>query len=164
VSGDGRPRLVAPPGVVTVLLRWRAELLVAGVVALAWRTAGAEVFAICALVLAVLVAFVPGVRLGAVWLVQALVVPHRVRTALVQAGVADRGGRMPWVVAARPIGHSVRVSIWLRAGTTVADVARAADLIACACGAVQVDVVRRFARADRVTVLVHRPRWGWPGH
>jgi hypothetical protein len=163
-GGDGGPRLVAPPGMVAMLLRWRAELLIAGVVALAWRSVGADTLVITALVLLMLVAFVPGVRLGAVQLVRALVVPHRVRMGLVQAGVADLGGRMPWVVAARPIGPSVRVSIWLRAGTTAADVARAAPLIAVACGAVQVDVARRFARADRVTVLVHRPRWGWPGH
>ncbi len=169
MSGDGGLRRLLPPprrrpGALAALVRWRAELLATGVVVVAWRSVGSDAFTIVALVLGVLAVFVPGARMRAVQLTQALVVPHRVRAGLAAAGVGNRDGRAPWVVASRPIGRSVRVSIWLRAGITPADVAAAAPLIAGACGAVRVDVVRRFARADRVTVLVHRPRWGWPGH
>jgi hypothetical protein len=80
----------------------------------------------------------------------------------VQAGVADRSGRVPWIVAARPLGDdAVRVTLWLRAGTTARDVERALPLITVACGAAHVDLVRHAPRQDRVTLLVARPRWGW---
>lgn len=167
MSAGGFRRLLPPPRrrptLLAVLVRWRAELLIGGCVAAAWQVGNGLAVQIGALVLAVLVAFVPQVRRAAVGLAQALVVPHRLRAALAQAGVADRTGRLPWIVAARPRGDAVWVSVWLRAGTTVGDLEHATPLIAGACGAAHVVVLRRTVRQDRAVVLVQRPRWGWPG-
>jgi hypothetical protein len=145
-----------------VAVRWRAELLAVGVIAAAWYAFGGTAVAAVALVLAGLVAAVPAVRRRARGLLQAVIVLHRVRSGLVQAGVADRAGRLPWVVAARPVGDdAVRVTLWLRSGTTPRDVARSLPVVAVACAAAHVEVVRHAPRQDRMTVLVTRPRWGW---
>jgi hypothetical protein len=113
-------------------------------------------------VLAVLVATVPALRRRFRGWLQAVIAMHRVRSGLVQAGVADRAGRLPWVVAARPLADdAVRVTLWLRSGTAARDVDRALPVITTACGAAHVELVRDAPRQDRVTLLVLRPRWGW---
>jgi hypothetical protein len=150
------------PGPLAVAVRWRVELLLAGTVAAAWHEFGGTAAATAAVVLAVAVAAVPLVRRQARRLLQAVIAPHRVRSGLVQAGVADRAGRLPWVVGARPLGEdAVRVTLWLRSGTTARDVERALPVITVACAAVDVDLVHHAPRQDRVTRLVARPRWGW---
>jgi hypothetical protein len=162
-------RLVPPPGrarwpgLLTVLVRWRAELLLAGVVAALWHWAGGLVVGILGLVVAVLAAAVPTVRHGVVGVTRTLIAVHRVRAGLVQAGVGDRTGRPPWLPWARPTGpKGVVVGVWLRAGTTPGDLRAAAPVIAAACGAAVVEV-EQHGRDDRAELHVVRPKWGWPG-
>jgi len=173
-SGDPSPdevfrRLTPPPGrarwpgLLTVLGRWRAELLLVGAVAGLWHWVGGLVVGLVGMALAVLVAAIPAVRRGFVCLLQTVVVPHRVRAGLVQAGVGDRTGRPPWLPWARPIGtKGMVVGVWLRAGTTPGDLRAAAQVVAAACGATAVEV-EQHGRDDRAELHVVRPRWGWPG-
>lgn len=145
-----------------MLLRWRAEILLGLIATELWRWLGLGGLGLVAVTMAVLVAFVPSVRRAAAGLVRTVVVPHRVRSGLVQAGVADRTGSLPWIVWARPLGEGVLIHIWLRSGTTVHDVKAALPVIEAACGAAKVEVVAPPLRPDRAVLAVHRPRWGWP--
>jgi hypothetical protein len=103
------------------------------------------------------------VRRVVVVLIQTIVMPHRLRSALVQAGITDRDGRLPWITWARPKGDAVIASVWLRAGTTPDDLRSNTSVISTACGAEGVEVIQRSARQDLVKVVVYRPRWGLPG-
>ncbi len=157
-------RLLPPPrrrpGLLDVVVRWRVEIVAVALVTLAWHVFGGRTLAIIGLVCVVLLIAFRYVRRCTVGLVRAVIVPHRVRSAIVQAGVADRVGHLPWLVAARPRGDTVRVSVWLRAGTSLHDLTRAAPLIATACGAQEVVVEHYSARQDRAALIVIRPRWG----
>jgi hypothetical protein len=151
------------PGLLTVLVRWRAELLLTGAAAGLWYWVGGLVVGLVGLAVAVLGAAIPAVRHGLVCVVQTAVVPHRVRAGLVQAGVGDRTGRPPWLPWARPIGtKGMVVGVWLRAGTTPGDLRAAAPVVAAACGATAVEV-EQHGRDDRAELHIVRPRWGWPG-
>ena len=151
------------PGLLEVLVRWRVEiLLVCGVVAL-WHYAGGEVAAVLAMVGTALTMVLKPARRFLVAMIQSVVVPHRLRSALVQGGVTDRDGRLPWIMWARPKGDAVVASVWLRSGTTPADLRSAIPVVSAACGAQATEVVRRFVRQDWAAVVVHRPRWGLPG-
>lgn len=170
-GGDDFFRRITPPpgrsrwpGLLSVLVRWRAELALLAATAGLWYSIGGIAVGIIALVVVGTAAAVPTVRHGLIGALQTLVVVHRVRAGLVQAGVGDRAGRPPWLPWARPTGaKGVVVSVWLRAGTTPGDLRAAAPVIAAACGAAAVEVEQHGDRDDRVVLHVVRPRWGWPG-
>jgi hypothetical protein len=150
------------PDPLAVAIRWRIELLVLLAVAGAWYTLGSTAVTAAVLVLGCLVAAVRPVRSLARGHLQSVIVMHRVRSGLVQGMVVARCGRLPWVVGAHPLGDdAVRVTLWLRSGTTARDVKRALPVITVACGAAHVELVHHAVRQDRVTLLVRRPRWGW---
>src|SRR5256885_15803881 len=86
------------PGVLTILVRWRVEIAAAAAVATAWWYAGGEIVLSVTAALAVLVVCMPPLRTRLVDLLLIIVVPHRVRSGLIQAGVTDRAGRPPWGV------------------------------------------------------------------
>jgi hypothetical protein len=165
MSDENLRRLLPPPrrrpGPAAVCVRWRVEIAVAVVVGVAWHELGGPAVGMFGLALATVLVVDRGARRLALGLVQAVVVPHRVRAGLVQAGVGDRAGRLPWLVAARPRGDAVRVTMWLRAGTSLDDLVRAGPVVATACGALDVGVERYSARQDRAALVVTRPRWGW---
>jgi hypothetical protein len=163
----GSRRLFPPPrrrpGLLTILVRWRVELVIAAAMGTMCWFAGYWVL-LTVVAVAVLTAIVfPSARVGLVGLLQAIVIPHRVRSALIQAGVTDRAGRPPWILYARVHGETVFVRIWLRSGTTATDLDEATEVIGTSCGAAKVAVTRRSARQDRAIIVVYRPRWGWPG-
>jgi hypothetical protein len=154
------PGRVRGPGLVAVLVRWRAELMLVGTVAALWYWAGGLVIAILGLVIAVLAAVIPTVspRVGRPDADGRHAAP--VRAGLVQAGVGGRTGRPPWLPWARPTGpKGVVVGMWLRAETTPGDLRAAGPVIAAACGAAVVEV-EQHGRNDRVELHVVRPRWG----
>ena len=91
---------------------------------------------------------------------QLLAVPHRLRSAFVNSGVASRSGRLPWIFWARPVRGSVEVAVGLRSGIAVDDLRDGITVMESACGAAQVNVVADPHRADRVRVVVVRPRRG----
>lgn len=171
MSGEGEYRRMLPPpgrarrpGLITVLVRWRGELLLCGLVVWLWQVAGGIAVGIVGVVVGLSAAFLPTVRHGLTGALRTLVTWHRVRVGIAQAGIYDRGGRLPWLPWARPIGaKGVTVGVWLRAGTTGGDLRGATEVIATACGATAVEVEQHGDRTDRVRLHVVRPRWGRPG-
>jgi hypothetical protein len=143
-------------------VRWRVELVLAVFAVAGWHYAGSRVIGIGAAMVVAFVVAVPPVRRFVLRVWELLIAPHRVRAGLIQAGVADRRGFLPWVLWAVPDGKEVRVDLALRAGTTAKDLYRAAPVIATACGAAEIEVVQRPGRPDRVSVFVLQPRWGFP--
>src|SRR5690349_8052096 len=152
MTQDNFRRLLPPPrrrpGLLAVCVRWRIEIVSVVVVTAAWRQFGAATLALGVLMLTSALIVVPVTRRPALGLVQAVIVPHRVRSGLVQAGVGDRSGRLPWIVAARPDGDAVQVTVWLRSGTSLGDLSGASPLVATACGARSVEVERYSERQD----------------
>jgi hypothetical protein len=168
MNGDGGLRRILPPprrrpGLLAIVVRWRAELLILGGIAMVWYQVGPIPVLVAGLMMALFGTLIPAVGRVVLGVLLAIVVPHRVRSGLVQSGVVDRTGRPPWIMWARPDGDDVLLDLWLRAGTTAEDLREAASVIAAATGATRVDVGHRSARQDRAVLVVHRPRWGWPG-
>lgn len=165
-GGGELRRLVPPPrrrpGPFAIAVRWRVELALLGAVGLCGYLAGPRALGWAAIGAVLLTALLAPLRRGLLGLAQATVAAHRVRVGLVQAGVAGRTGRLPWIVTARPRGDAVLVGLWLPAGTTVDDLRGATRVLATACGAAAVEVVQRSPRHDRAVLVVARPRWGWP--
>ena len=127
----------------------------------AWGTRSLGIAVAAALVLAVLL---PPVRRVLLLAWHLLAVPHRVRSAFVHAGVANRQGYLPWLFLASPAGiAAVRVYVGLPSGVTLRDVRQAIPVIVTACGAEQVNVLGHPRRADRLTVVVTNPQWGLLG-
>jgi hypothetical protein len=157
-------RLLPPPrrrpGLLAVLVRWRVEVLLAGLAGAVWRLGGGRGVVLLVVAPMLLCVLVPAVRGHPVSAWQLVAVPHRVRAAFVQAGVATRRGHLPWVFGARPAGDAVRVAVGLRSGITTADLVDAVPVIISACGAASVEIVPRPGRPDRATVVVVRPRRG----
>ena len=135
---------------------WGAGELLGGAGALAGGVAFVGVTA------GVIVMFEPA-REFAQAIYQRMIVPHRVRAGLVQAGVANRDGRPPMIVRSRCRRDQARRWVWFPAGVVAGDVEGAASVIEGSCGAAAVEVVPHPYRRDRAVVIVARPRWGWPG-
>jgi hypothetical protein len=148
------------PGLLAVLVRWRVEMLTAAAVGALWYYAGGLVVGLVFAVAAMSAVTVRVLRPHAVGLWQLLAVPHRVRAAFVEAGVANREGRLPWVFWARPAGDAVKVAVGVRSGITVKDLHDAIPVIVGACGAEEVGITPKPGRPDRAAVVVMRPRRG----
>jgi hypothetical protein len=163
-GGTDWRRILPPPrrrpGLLAVLVRWRVEMLVAAAVAALWYYAGGLVVGLMAAVAAIVVVAIRVLRPDAVGPWQLLAVPHRVRAAFVEAGVANREGRLPWVFWALPAGDAVKVAVGVRSGITVHDLHNAIPVIVGACGAEEVGIAPRSGRPDRATVVVVRPHRG----
>ena len=165
MATDDLRRLLPPPrrrpNLLDVLVRWRIEIMLAVLGVAAWHYIGGRTIAITGVITLASVTTIASVRQLAVRCWELLITPHRVRAGLVQAGVTDRRGALPWVLWAVPIGSAVRVDLILRAGTTVNDTIKAAPVIAGACGAANIEVGQRPGRPDRVSLIILRPRWGF---
>jgi hypothetical protein len=85
-----------------------------------------------------------------------VITPHRVRKGCAHAWVQTRSGRLPVIVSAAPAAYGERVRLWLRAGVTAADLEGASDVLAAACWAREVRVVRNTSYAHLVTLEVIR--------
>ncbi|TDP98178.1 hypothetical protein [Labedaea rhizosphaerae] len=151
------------PSLVTIAVRWRIELLLGTAIGLWVGLLGWLPLTVAAGAVAVALAVNPSLRRGAARVLRAVIVPHRVRSGLLQSGVTDRSGRLPWLVRAYSRGETVFVHVWLRAGTTTGDLRRARAVLRAACGAADVDVHHHPTRHDRAVIVVFRPRWGWFG-
>jgi hypothetical protein len=147
------------PGLLAVVVRWRIEVTAVTAIGLLWHLAGGFFVGTLAVTTAILTATVPAIRQAAVRSWQLVTLPHRVRTALAQAGAVDRDGRLPWVLWARSAGPNVvMVEVKLRPGVTFDDLSLARPHIAVACAAAEVVVLVRRCRPDRAVVCLVRPR------
>jgi hypothetical protein len=148
------------PNPLVVLWRWRYEAgALAAIVFTGWVTARTGT-AYVALTLAAGVAAGPTIwpaarrRLAArAWCV---VTPHRVRTACAQGWIHSRSGKIPIVLWTSPRPYGERVTLWCRAGTTAADLEAQQAMLAAACWAERVDIVRNAGRPQVVVLEVVR--------
>jgi hypothetical protein len=82
--------------------------------------------------------------------------PHRVRTGCAEARVHSRRGRLPMVLITRRRPNGERVWLWCVAGTSDEDLESARDLLANACWAREVRIVRNPRHPHIVGVDVIR--------
>jgi hypothetical protein len=163
---------VARPSKVTVAWRWRYELLLAVAVPIAvWHLVDLLGAGFAVLVLAAVIVLVSASRslrrlvIARAW---CIITPHRVRTAMAQAWIHSRNGKMPFVLwtTSEPFGERIR--LWCRAGTSAEDFVWARHLIVAACWARDVQVLRheRFVHIVSLEVIrfvEDRPTLASPG-
>ena len=157
-------RLLPPrrrrPGLLAIAVRWRVELVVVALAGIFWSRAGTVVAEIVGAGVLVAATALPAGRSAVLGIWQLFAVPHRLRSAFVQAGVASRAGHLPWIFWAFSAGSAIKVALGLRSGITVGDLRQAVPVIQSACGAAEVDIVERRNRGTRLVVMVNRPRRG----
>jgi hypothetical protein len=159
-------REVRRPGPVELAWNWRWELgipaalavscwLIASTVGLLGLsvTAGAGLAAIAAALL-----LWPPARHWCISRAWCIITPHRVRAGCESAWVQTRSGKLPFILSTTPMARGELVRLWLRAGLTAADLHAARDVLAAACWATEVRVVRSPSRAHLVALEVIRTR------
>ena len=105
------------PGLLAILVRWRVEVLLLCALASAWNALGTRVIVIVVSIMLLVAAVYLPVRRAVLLAWHLLAVPHRVRSAFVQAGVASRQGYLPWLFVASPAGiAAVSVYVGMPAG------------------------------------------------
>lgn len=160
VTGARRPGLVE----LAWNWRWEAGLLAmlavpAGVIANAFGLLGLGVAAGAVLAAgAAALLLWPPARPWCASRAWCLITPHRVRAGCANAWVQTRYGKLPFILATTPTADGERVRLWLRAGLTAADLHAARDVLAAACWAAEVRVIRSPSRAHLVTLEVIRTR------
>jgi hypothetical protein len=154
---------VRRPGPFELGWRWRWEFaIVAGLTGLAAfiaSTAGLIGLAVAAgagLAAGTALLCLPPARQWVIALAWCLITPHRVLAGCANAWVQTRSGKLPVILATTPAPYGQRVQIWLRAGITAADLTAASDVLAAACWAAEVRVVRSTRHAHLVTLEVIR--------
>jgi hypothetical protein len=85
-----------------------------------------------------------------------VVTPHRLRKGFVNAWVQTRDGNLPVILSCSPTAYGEQVRLWLPAGLTAGSLLSAGEVLAAACWAADVRVVRDGRRAHRVTLEVIR--------
>jgi len=115
----------------------------------------------------------PPARARIIARMRCVITPHRVRKGCASAWVQTRGGNLPIVMSCTPAGYGERVGLWLPAGLTADDLFIAREVLAVACWAAEVRVLRNADHAHRVTLQVIRsplperarplPHPSWPG-
>jgi hypothetical protein len=154
------------PGPVELAWNWRWELgllavlaVPSGLIASAFGLLGLGVAAGAGLAAgAATLLLWPPARPWCVSRAWCLITPHRVRAGCANAWVQTRSGKLPFILATTPIADGEQVRLWLRAGLTAADLHAARDVLAAACWATEVRVVRSPTRAHLVTLEVIRTR------
>ncbi|MFR9805637.1 hypothetical protein ACL02T_25625 [Pseudonocardia sp. RS010] len=146
----------------TVLARWWRELTLLGCLGALWAEFG-WVGPVAVVAAGLFGCVSPAYRSHMRGELLGMVVLHRVRVGFARAGVVNRSGNLPLLVDARARGETVVVAVFRRYGTRVEDIARAAPVVAEACGALDAYLERDSPRPERVLLVVVRPRWGWPG-
>ncbi len=90
-----------------------------------------------------------------------IMVQHRLRVGMVQAGIWSHSGWLPAVLWAKPVARGARVLLWCPAGVDVFAFLHNREQLAAACWAADVEVARHPQRANVVVLLVvARPEAG----
>lgn len=159
-------REVRRPGPIELAWNWRWELGIPAVLAASsWLIANAfgllGLFVTAGAGLAVIAATLllwPPARHWCIARAWCLITPHRVRAGCVSAWVQTRSGKLPFILGTTPTARGELVRLWLRAGLTAADLHAASDVLAAACWATEVRVIRSPSHAHLVTLEVIRTR------
>ncbi len=85
-----------------------------------------------------------------------VVTAHRVRTGCAEAYLVSRHGTLPFIYSTTPAPFGERVKLRCPAGVSAADFESAADILAAACWASDVRVVRDPAHSHLITLEVIR--------
>jgi len=139
--------------------RWRYELGLLGalIAVLVWLglLVGLVTIANVAGLLGVLAAIFPALRRYLAARFWCVVTQHRVRAGCVQAWIHSRYGKIPVILLTTRQPFGERVYLWCRAGTTASDFAAARELLATACWADDVLILRsdRHAQLVRLDVI-----------
>jgi len=139
--------------------RWRYELGLLGalIAVLVWLglLVGLVTIANVAGLLGVLAAIFPALRRYLAARFWCIVTQHRVRAGCVQAWIHSRYGKIPVILLTTRQPFGERVYLWCRAGTTASDFAAARELLATACWADDVLILRsdRHAQLVRLDVI-----------
>jgi hypothetical protein len=156
------PRRRRPNLLLLVLLtatRWRRELVLAvgvpwslHVLAVATHPIAAAAMALVGLV--GMFWWEPG-RAFVKERAHAVLLEHRLRVGMVEAGIVSWSGRwLPAVLTSRPVTRGVRLTVWCQAGVDVTAFLANRELLAAACWASGIEVARHPRRAQLVTILV----------
>ncbi len=151
------PRRPLPPA---VAWRWRYEIAVAAaipavlvfllaIMGLRWTMVDLTVFGI-------FLAVCPPVRLAIAARARCVVTAHRIRTGCAEAYLVSRRGALPLIYSTTPAPFGERVRLWCPAGIVAADFEAAAELLAAACWAREVQITRDPEHPHLVTVDVVR--------
>ena len=98
----------------------------------------------------------PPARARLIARVWCVITPHRVRKGCASAWVQTRRGSLPIVMSCTPADYGERVRLWLPTGLTADDLFIAHEVLAVACWAAEVRVLRDERHAHRVTLEVIR--------
>lgn len=98
----------------------------------------------------------PPARARIIARVRCVITPHRIRKGCASAWVQTRGGNLPIVMSCTPADYGERVRLWLPAGLTADDLEVAREVLAVACWAAEVRVLRNADHAHRLTLQVIR--------
>ena len=84
---------------------------------------------------------------------------HRLRAFFIECHIVNRSGKLPWIVAAKPIPVGERIWLWLVPGLSVEDFENRAEDIAAACWATtaRIERHRRYAFLVRLDVVRRDP-------
>jgi hypothetical protein len=153
---------VARPNPLVIAWRWRYEIGLAVFLAVAVIELRSAIglwwgLAMIGAVSCAMAAW-PTVRKCMVIRAWCVITPHRVRTGCAQAWIHSRRGKIPVVfyTTAEPFGE--RVYLWCRAGVAAEDLIAGRPLLAAACWADTVHVVRHDRFAHLVVLdVVRRP-------
>jgi hypothetical protein len=86
--------------------------------------------------------------------VRGVVVQHRLRVGMVQAGIWSWSGWLPAILWTAPVDRGIRVVLWLPAGVDVVAFEANREQLAAATWAADVEVARHPTRANVVVLLV----------
>jgi hypothetical protein len=147
---------------IVMVWRWRYELVAAAGLAAAWIVPGAVAGAAITAGLAALLAGVAASPRGRRILMTrawCILTPHRVRVGCAQAWIYSANGKPPAVLATTSQPFGERVHLWCRAGTSAADIWSARELLAAACWAHDIRVIRhpRYAHLVALDVIRQMP-------
>ena len=149
----------APASPVVVIWRWRYELLATVSQACIWIALKPAAAAVLTAGVACAVATVAAIPQGRRLLVArawCVVTPHRIRSGCAQAWIHSRTGKIPAVLLCRHQPFGERVYLWCRAGTSACDLHSARELLAAACWAQDIFVMRHPRYAHLVALDVVR--------
>ena len=151
------------PGPIDSAWHWRWEIAAAVTLAVAATmiaissgltglavAAGAGLAALCTMMCW------PPARARIIARMRCVITPHRIRKGCASAWVQTRGGNLPIVMSCMPADYGERVGLWLPAGLTADDLVLAREVLAVACWAAEVRVLRNAGHAHRVTLQVIR--------